>query len=320
MKFSPQYALNLMLYITATMLLYKCDALDITREDLSALISEAVSKAIKPLETDISDVKSSIRSLENGFVGIHNFGRDRVIVSQKVTSELKLEKALGCFGSLTRHAFIFMGYVGELMTPHGDCWNSTNEQLQERDHYIVTHPTKDFGIIRQCPSVGVVLDISVSTVPKLGDRVITYGFGDTASVWEGVVSRIQPLATDPVVTHWMGSNWERSVTSGEYLIQSAQHPGQSGAAVSNGCGYIGIVHATKPAQYNFGTFAMVIPAKYIQDFIIEMVSKNSKALMRYEECLSNETKKNLEIVEFPVFPFMNCDKIPDDFKNCSVVE
>lgn len=160
------------------------------------------------------------------------------------------------------------------------------------------------GIIAQCPSTKAVLDISVSTTPMLGDSVVAFGFGDTADVWVGPISKLDSKEGDFSYDHWTGK--DAKITSGEYLVQSAQHMGMSGAATSNGCGYLGMAHAVKLADSGLGVFASIIAAKDIQAFISNLMTTSPKALKRYTECFVNDTQLPLEIVSFPIFPFMDC--------------
>ena len=299
------------LYILVSVMCHQVVAV-LSRQDLVE-IREIIAEAINPLREEIRAMKSDIREMKGdiieGFRGVHNLGRDRVEVAIKVTRKLSM-KNFNCTGSLTRHAFKFNGYVGELMTPHTNCDGANASQLNDRNNLIFLHPTKDLGIISQCPSTEAVLDISVSTIPKLGDNVVAFGFGDTAEVWTGPMSKIIPTKDDVLMNHWTGTG--NIITSGEYLVQSAQHHGMSGAATSNGCGYLGMAHAVNIADMGLGVFASIIPAKDIQAFILNITVKNSRALKRYDECLRSDNQLPLDIITFPIFPFMNCS-LEDNF-------
>jgi hypothetical protein len=304
---------------------------ELTQEDLAGIrdiVFEIVSKEINPLKDDFKKLSGDVEILsgdvgslkddfkklsgdvgslktitQEGFRGIHNIGRDRVSIAKQVTNLLLLS-LVGCSGSFTRHAFIFNDYVGELFTPHADCTNATQDQLRMRDDLFLLHPTKDVGIIAQCPSKDAVLDISISTIPQLGDNVIAFGFGDTASVWTGPISKLVENKDDPFNGHWAGTS-VTNITSGEYLVQSAQHLGMSGAATSNGCGYLGMAHAVDVADLGLGYFSAIISAKDIQTFILDMIVMNPHKLKRYKDCFQTNHQP-LDIVSFPIFPFMNC--------------
>jgi hypothetical protein len=282
--------------------------------DIKEIVSEIVSESLRPLKSNVEKLSGDVEKLsgdvekltamtKQGFQGVHNVGRDRVSIAKQFTNELKVS-VFGCKGSLTRHAFIFNEYVGELITPHMNCDNATKEQIVERDALILLHPTKDLGVISQCPSKDAVLNISVSTIPQLGDNVVAFGFGDTANVWTGPISKLKPKQEDSLLKHWSGT-LNTTITSGEYLVQSAQHPGMSGAAASNGCGYLGMAHAVEVAEFGSGSFAGIISAQNIQDFIRNLTTINKEALKRYDECFKSNGQP-LDIVSFPIFPFMNC--------------
>ncbi len=140
--------------------------------DIKEIVSEIVSESLRPLKSNVEKLTAMTKQ---GFQGVHNVGRDRVSIAKQVTNELKVS-VFGCKGSLTRHAFIFNEYVGELITPHMNCDNATKKQIVDRDALILLHPTKDLGVISQCPSKDAVLNISVSTIPQLGDNVVAFGF------------------------------------------------------------------------------------------------------------------------------------------------
>ncbi len=88
------------------------------------------------------------REMAEGFIGIHNLGRDRVAVAKKFTSRVSLN-AFGCVGVENRHAFYYKGYVGEIVSPHLDCTLANDTKKQERDMLFLDHPTKDLGIITE---------------------------------------------------------------------------------------------------------------------------------------------------------------------------
>ena len=175
----------------------------------------------------------------------------------------------------------------------------------------MTHPNKDLGIITECPITKDALNISAFTIPMLGDSVISYGFGDLAKVWEGTISDVfYDSKEDPLANHhWTNKSVVR--INGEYIIQSAQHTGQSGSAVSNGCGYLGMAHIV--VNENFAVFAGIIPATHIIEFIDLIIDKYPGRLKKLEEC------PPLKVISFPVSPFMACEKI-DEVEVCDQVD
>eukprot|EP01035_Chromulina_nebulosa_P046751 gene46751-63333_t len=123
---------------------------------------------------------------------------------------------------------------------------------------VITHQTKDLALYsKQCNLDHFALNISENTVPYLGDEVVAFGYGSTAKVWRGYVSDIVKFGNDSLATHF---SLLGKITTGEYLIQSAQHPGMSGSVIANGYGYVGMAHAVQQDELNTTAFAAVISA------------------------------------------------------------
>jgi len=92
-------------------------------------------------------------------------------------------------------------------------------------------------VIGGCPRTTHGLDISIAAEPFAGDQVITYGFEDMAKAWSGTVSFKENSNKKCLVLAQTGVG---NICAGEYLVQGELDKGLSGAAVLNGCGYIGI--------------------------------------------------------------------------------
>jgi hypothetical protein len=261
----------------------------------------SLTEGYKSISQQVSSLtegfKTISQQLKKSFVDTHNFGRDRVIVGSQVSATLKIE---GCFGHVTVHSFVYKGYVGSLITPHINCTMANSEQIKLRRNLFKLHKTKDLGIFSKCPGTEALLDISVSAIPKLGDRVVAFGYGNTASVWEGIVS-LEVFENRNNITHWSG---DTALSKGEYLIQSAQHQGMSGAPVSNGCGYLGIAHATVSTN-----FAAIIPAVDIFAFIDDIIRTDPTFLKRVDECPfdRSNTTRPYPVLSFPISPFIDCE-------------
>ena len=86
------------------------------------------------------------------------------------------------------------------------------------------------------------LNVNTYAEPQLGDDILAYGFGDTANVWKGTLAGIQAKGNDSAAVHWEELP---KVGTGEYIVQAAQHQGQSGGPAVNGCGYVGLAHAAE---------------------------------------------------------------------------
>jgi hypothetical protein len=137
------------------------------------------------------------------------------------------------------------------------------------------------------------IDILQYTQAKLGDEVVSFGYGHTAKAWSGSVSQEQTKADekDNVIIPWT-SNADDKIASGEILVQASQHDGMSGGAVSNGCGYVGMAHLVNTAN-GLTNFAHVIPADVVTKFAL----KHFNLLM---ECPGVKAESLL------LLPFMNC--------------
>jgi len=287
---------------------------DLSKNDIeiiSALVQTAIAPVMSKLdivEKNLKNVEKNLKNVEknmkNGFIGIHNFGRDRVDAAMKFTQRFDL-KQLACDGVETRHAFFYSGFVGEIISPHLNCSGANESMIALRDSLIITHPNMDLGIITECPSKEHVLDIAEFTDPKLGDRVISFGYGDLAKVWDGTVSDVFETPNISYPSHWTKSA-ER--INGEYIVQSAQHGGQSGAAVSNGCGCLGMAHIV--VSENFTVFAGIIPAQQIIDFVEYVTREYPGRLKKMEDCSS--VNRTGSVVSFPISPFMKCENNNDE--------
>ena len=187
------------------------------------------------VESGIIEVKSQI---VHGFQSMHTFGRRRVEAIKQASNNFYIPEY--CQGAVTRHTVVYNNRVGELFTPHILCNSSIISIGSNRSIFV--DDFLDIGVIGGCPSTTHGLDISIAAEPFLGDQVITYGFGDMAKAWSGTISDKEDSNTTCLAfaQHWTGVG---NICAGEYLVQGEQHKGLSGAAVLNGCGYIGIAHA-----------------------------------------------------------------------------
>ena len=240
-------------------------------------------------------LETKFDNLKLEFTSLHNFGRERAAILERASSRINFDK-YNCTGSATRHAFYLNGKVGQFFAPHFICSTGFEENLPEDiSNGIITHPYYDVGIILQCPVSKSAVNISSYTVAKLGDDVISYGFGDIAESWKGSISSEGYTSSEHELYkshHWSGS---ANIGSGEVIIQAFQQEGMSGAAVSNGCGYLGMSHAVRVGS--FASFASIIPAEILGIFAIDHWSK----LINLEDCLG------LEISNLPTMPLMDCD-------------
>ena len=299
-------------------------------EKISALISatmiplaekvELLSAAITPLAEKVellsADVKLALNEsraareesraareesraarieIRDGFRDMRNFGRDRIRVLKLVTHEFSLTR-YGCIGSSTRHGFYLGGYVGEIVAPHLDCERVSDGNFSMINASFITHPTKDLGILIGCPRGDYILNISQSVTPELGDEIVSFGYGNFGQAWKGTFSKVHKSSGDSPRTQWRPNG---DATDGEYIVQSAQHDGMSGAATSNGCGYLGMARANQPDR--IANLALIIAADHIKKFIY----KNRDRLMTLDDCTTRKMRI-IHVVSLPLSPFMDC--------------
>jgi len=130
-----------------------------------------------------------------------------------------------------------------------------------------------------------------------------------AKVMEGTISGLiskpkdtsesKPTPSPVNATHW---SLTANILEGEFIIQSAQHVGISGAAVSNGCGYLGMLHAVW--SEGFAVFAAIVPAAAIMSFLDDIIRENPHKLKTASQCYPSFNPR--KVVAFPISPFMNC--------------
>ena len=181
----------------------------------------------------------------------------------------------------TSRTLTYKGKVVTVFTPHADCLNSYAFSPTNNGSYILDD-TFDLAIDLRCsPTTSAALDISSIFVPSLGDEIIAFGFGVTALVWEGLVAGFlsQKMDCSSKATHW--NKTSTRVCFGEIVAQGHQHEGMSGAAVLNGCGYVGMAHAVnKKTNASEANFAYVIPASAI----VRLIEQNLDKLPTIENC------------------------------------
>jgi hypothetical protein len=221
------------------------------------------------VETKIDDVKTELANVKIELTRLNYFNSHRVEIMQNVSN--LFFPCSNLYG--TKHTLVYKGRVATLFTPHYHCVNEPAFHPTNNGAYIL-HPILDLAIDLRCNPSTSALDISTVYKPSLGDEIIAYGFGDTAQVWQGLVSsHVRDVCLGPA-THWNDTNGVR-VCSGEIIAQGHQHAGMSGAPVLNGCGYVGVAHSVNIAKTNatHANFAYIIPASDIIDFIEQNLSE-----------------------------------------------
>ena len=249
-------------------------------------IEEKVDRIDEKVDRKFDDVN---KNLIEGFSRIHSFGRDRISTLRKATHRLNLPNF--CNGSLTRHTVYFGGLLAEVFSPHFDC--SSDFDLENILLNVITHDHYDLALITGCPTTEYAINITNLADPQLGDSVVSFGYGETAKAWSGTISDVEHPGELEQVVHWQGGT-NAKVSFIEYIAQSAQHFGMSGAAVVNGCGYLGMTHIV--LQSGSANFAAIVPGFVIADLMLE----HAYRLSNVSQCTS------LKIVDIPVMPFIEC--------------
>ena len=251
------------------------------------MLDNKIDNKFNILDNKIDNKINGLKELMiESFRNTHFFGRSKVKVLKKSTGLVTSP----CGHHATYHTVYYNGYVVALFTPHMEC-STTFEN-------VISHPYYDLAILLDRKYLlPYAIDISIGASPELGDDVIAYGHGDRAKIWVGTISDLieKDECDNTLAKHFNGST---RICAGEWVIQAHQHPGMSGAAVANGCGYLGIAHAVltfnNPNAVT-ANFASVIGIKTIQQFI----SENKDKLVKHEDT-------SIIINELPIASFIEC--------------
>jgi len=206
------------------------------------------------IKTDLGQLRTDLDELENltlrGFKEQHDHNVDRSQALAQCTAKVRI-----CDETLTGHAVFIDGRVTFVTVAHANC---SGQQPGDYHHC----PGLDAAMGLACPTALAALDISNANPPlRIGDSVVAYGFGTQARFWSGYVAGNVPGTARG--SPWSGTGGGNvTVHPNEMTFQGDQHPGMSGAGVLNGCGYVGMAHATFPAPPHY---AIIIPAKEIVD-------------------------------------------------------
>ena len=216
--------------------------------------------------------ESLTATINSGFQDLHSFSHRRVGVLEKSAAPLRLTAVDKSVSTGTMHALLVHGKVATIFTPHAKMSLADIDENPELTN-VLLHPEFDFAILPICPPsalISVALNVSEYAIPALGDELIVYGHGASASVWTGIVSRVANFVnfvncSNTQAQHWSGVT---RICAGELIAQGHQHEGMSGAPVLNGCGYVGTAHAAlMPDESKLANFAAITPAAVIFDFI-----------------------------------------------------
>jgi hypothetical protein len=234
--------------------------------------------------------------MEVGFTVLHNFGRQRIAVMESATHSFDF-----CGNSSTSHAVYYYGRVAELIVTHHSCSHIEKElvagAVSLNNRRIITHRTHDLALLAGCPQTAA-LDVSNYTIPHVGDNVVGFGLGSIANAWMGMVAAVEGAVNSSTFPRWLGQApdiTDKFLYSYRISGSSQQHEKQSGGAVANGCGYLGMAHMVRTPSYGNANFAVVISSLVIDDFL----RSNYDILETAEMC-------NTKVVKLPIMPFMDC--------------
>lgn len=268
------------------LLLMHSTSADLSEKDI-ATITNIVSTAIMDSERRVTT--AIMDKVSHGFRTLHDFGSDRVEAIRAASKRVHaVNRNDECSLFSTSHTVYLDDNVVQIFTPHANCTLEASN--------LVLDLTLDLGAIKDCPEAGsTAINITSFAQPKLGDNLISFGFGLTAHVWHGFVAKYVEDDANCVAPakHFSGRS---KICKDEIVAQSNQHEGMSGAAVANGCGYIGMCHAVISGT-QLTTFAAIIGAESIRQFI--------RANKHYFPILSDCS--NVKVIEMPRMPFINCD-------------
>ena len=286
------------------------------REDLTANFESRFSS----IRDDISSLRKDLTAADEAnkdelmgyFHHLHNFSYHRVETLKRATLQMEI-----CPGQLvTAHAAYLDGRVFLITVAHSVCpdiRNNTNVNLcdgidvallggcplseevsQDEDsqdtedstHRIATH----------------MLNITDVANMRMGDKGVAFGFSDDEmQMWEGelnaLVGKIAALRQNGShvegPAHFKGPD-RLYLLPREFVLGGNQVMGMSGAAVANGCGYLGVAHARPSGNLAAFPSGVVIPAKEIKKCFKQFESKfETLASCKYNDDL---------VLQIPVSP------------------
>ena len=250
----------------------------------------------KSMDRRMSAMEGSLKELiTTGFTEMHEFNHNRVEIAKKNTSPCSFEN-IHCNGTATKFAVFHKGKICEIFAPHFPCKNTS---AMKHNSNFITHKYYDLAILRSCPQSSYALNISSYASPRVGDSVISYGFGSSANFYQGYLASVDDgsacnyRVNNEYEHHWIKNS---DICYGEYIIQAHQHQGMSGSPVINSCGLVGMSHAVN--INNMANFAAVIPAAVINEFILD----NSDKLLSLSHC------PKISVVNMPTSPFLDCSQ------------
>ena len=237
------------------------------------------------IENQLRDITNQQAKLSNtvinGFNQIHDFGVDRVRILSKISMDLNyIEYGANKSSRASSHSISFNGIVAQVSVNHlllGGAAPLDSISCNDVDVAFIN--------IGYCPKSA--LDINFHVPLRMGDEVITYGFGAFANVARGHLSG---YASPSKPQDWIPWNGTGIIHKNEYVFEGHEHSGMFGGATLNGCGYVGFSHI----KHVLEDYYLVIPASEITKCLME----NQIKLKSLDDC-----RNFTEILEPPRLSF-----------------
>lgn len=208
------------------------------------------------MKADIAAVSDKVDSLlENS----NNFHFAKVDVLKKCTGAVNV---CGSWG--TTHSVVYKGRLAALTVSHFEC--------DVKPVSLTASARADVALVEGCPTTTHAMNLTGALAThRLTDDVLAFGkayvrgptsFAIVDRAWRGYVGgkygvsqKALPFSGSPIVLE------------DEWITNAVQEDVMSGAAVLNGCGYLGLAHA-RPMVYNQSQ-AIILPFEKIFEFLNE---------------------------------------------------
>jgi len=230
---------------------------EVKMTEINDIVSKMEVKMTK-INDSVSQIKIDMNNTKNEIIAkikeqeetLHNFGRERATYLSSVSQPLTIGQQNGTLHFLSVNGRIY----------------PTTVNFSDRSNKTRLHKSKiwDLSFVKDydCPDSAIELTSTKKiTMTRLGNEVLAYGFGPFSKLWRG---------------HVVDKNISLEVNKPGKLFAfqsgGAQHFGMSGAAILNGCGYVGMAFASG-TQVNISLGLAYGISSYN---ILEEIKKNTK--------------------------------------------
>ncbi len=261
-------------------------------------MKQAIADEFKAIRDDINVIRDDISRFKKIFfvfalatvitafcyyalmISYTEFVRDRAETLERVSSESTFPNC----SKVTTFGLYFEGKVMEATVSHARCTSPPS--------YLVPCAGIDVALAARCPTTGFALNGHRTTPLYIGERVVTFGFGDISKVWSGEVSSL----FDKNETHFSPFNDQANLPADTLIVNGDQNRGMSGAAVLNSYGLAGIASSIIRGSYNSSRLVAVIPIHHLLR-CVKTVSK-SGVLPTKQEC--HAAGKKVTVINPPI--------------------